>query len=91
MQIEPVDDRRSVEPLDEALRRSETLRLLAAKPRLTMREANEAATELGISRAYLYRLLAAFRMRPRTSTLLLKARGRKAGTYRFGKLSAWPN
>ena len=81
MQVESVDDRRSAAPLDEALRRSETLRLLAAKPRLTMREADEAATELGIKRAYLYRLLAAFRMRPRTSTLLPKARGRKAGTY----------
>jgi putative transposase len=74
-------DQRPAPPLDEALRRSETLRLLASKPRLTIREMDEAATRLGIRRAYLYRLLAAFRMRPRTSTLLPKAEGRKVGTY----------
>jgi putative transposase len=40
----------------------------------------EAAKNLGIRRAYVYRLLAAFRERPRSSTLLPKTVGRKAGT-----------
>jgi putative transposase len=66
--------------LEDALRRSETLRVLTAKPRLTTREIDDAGSELGLSRAYVYRLLAAFRARPKTSTLLPKAEGRKAGT-----------
>ena len=74
------DDQHPVAPLDKALQRSETLRLLAAKPRLTTREVDEAASSLGIRRAYVYRLLAAFRGRPRTSTLMPKAEGRRAGT-----------
>ena len=41
---------------------------------------DECASKLGVRRAYLYRLLAAFRKRPRTSTLLPKAEGRKAGS-----------
>jgi len=42
---------------------------------------DEAASKLGIRRAYLYRLLAAFRERPRTSTVLQKTEGRKSGTW----------
>ena len=80
MQNKREDGHRLAGPLDEALRRSETLRLLAAKTRLTTREMDEAASRLGIRRAYIYRLLAAFRVRPRTSTLLPKAEGRKTGT-----------
>jgi hypothetical protein len=48
---------------------------------LTTIEVDEAARTLGIRRAYVYRLLAAFRKRPRTSTLLPKDEGRKAGTW----------
>jgi putative transposase len=70
----------SASALDKALRRSEILRLLAAKPRLTTGEIDEAASGLGLGRAYIYRLLAAFRTRPRTSTLLPKTKGRKTGT-----------
>lgn len=81
MQNNPESCKGLAAQLDEALRRSETLRLLAAKPRLTVLEIEEAASKLGIRRAYLYRLLAAFRKRPRTSTLLPKAEGRKAGTW----------
>ena len=74
------NDGGSAVPLDEALRRSETLRILAAKPHLTIGEVEEAARNLGLSRAYVYRSLAAFRTRPRTSTLLPKPAGRKTGT-----------
>jgi putative transposase len=73
-------DQCSAAPVGDALKRCETLRLLAARPRLTTREMDEAASKLGLSRAYLYRLLAAFRKRPRTSTLLPKTEGRKTGT-----------
>jgi putative transposase len=81
LQISPQGDDRKAALLDKALRRSEALRLLAAKPRLTTLEMDEAASKLGIRRAYLYRLLAAFRERPRTSTLLQKTEGRKSGTW----------
>ena len=81
MKESPEGARHSAAQTQKALRRSETLRLLAAKPRLTTLEVDEAARTLGIRRAYVYRLLAAFRKRPRTSTLLPKNEGRKAGTW----------
>jgi putative transposase len=77
----PEGGRHSAAGVEKALQRSETLRLLAAKPRLTILDVDEAASTLGIRRAYVYRLLAAFRKRPRTSTLLPKTEGRKAGTW----------
>jgi putative transposase len=76
----PEHTQQSKATLEDALKRGETLRVLAAKPRLTAREVDEAANGLGLSRAYVYRLLAAFRARPKTSTLLPKTAGRKAGT-----------
>lgn len=81
MKSNPEHGKHSAARIDEALRRSETLRLLAAKPRLTTLEVDKAASKLGIRRAYVYRLLAAFRKRPRSSTLLPKTEGRKAGTW----------
>ena len=72
--------RQSTTAFELALRRAETLRLLAAKPRLTTREMDEAAGALGIRRAYIYKLLAAFRLHPRVSTLLPKTEGRRRGT-----------
>jgi predicted DNA-binding transcriptional regulator AlpA len=50
------------------------------KPRPTVLEVDEAASNLGLSRTHFYRLLARFRQRPRSSTLLLKAEGRKSGS-----------
>jgi putative transposase len=80
LQSNPRGGKRSAARLDEALLRSEKLKLLAATPRLTTLKIDEVAKDLGIGRAYVYRLLAAFRKRPRTSTLIPKTRGRKAGT-----------
>ena len=65
---------------ESALHRSKTVRLLADRSRLTTREVDEAAKSLGLSRPHLYRLLASFRQRPRSSTLLPKAEGRKPGS-----------
>jgi putative transposase len=53
---------------------------LAAKSRLTILEVEAAASSLGLSRTHFYRLLEQFRKRPRLSTLLPKAEGRKVGT-----------
>jgi putative transposase len=71
---------RAVAVLEVALHRSKAIGFLAAKHRLTILEVDEAAKSLGLSRPHLYRLLARFRQRPRSSTLLPKAGGRKPGS-----------
>jgi hypothetical protein len=52
LQINPQGDDRKSALLDKALRRSEALRLLAAKTRLTILDMDEAASKLGIRRAH---------------------------------------
>jgi putative transposase len=65
---------------EAALKRCEVVQQLAAKSRLTILEVEAAASSLGLSRTHFYRLLEQFRKRPRLSTLLPKAEGRKVGT-----------
>jgi predicted DNA-binding transcriptional regulator AlpA len=65
---------------EAALKRCDVVRQLAAKSRLTILEVEAAASSLGLSRTHFYRLLEQFRQRPRLSTLLPKAEGRKVGT-----------
>ncbi len=76
----PEDRERAAAALEGALLRNQTVRLLATRPRLTISEVDEAALKLGLSRAHLYRLLARFRQRPRSSTLAIRPRGRKTGS-----------
>ena len=59
-----------------ACAREAVIRPLAAAPHIGRAEIEAAATALGIRRAYVYRLLAAYRRRPQTSTLVPKHRGR---------------
>lgn len=59
-----------------ACAREAVIRPLAAAPHVGRAEIAAAATTLGIRRAYVYRLLAAYRRRPQTSTLVPKQRGR---------------
>lgn len=59
-----------------ACARETVLRPLATSPHAGRAEIEAAATALGIRRAYVYRLLAAYRRRPQTSTLVPKHRGR---------------
>jgi len=74
------NEERSAATRDAALKRCEVVRQLAAKSRLTILEVEAAASSLGFSRTHFYRLLEQFRQRPRLSTLLPKAEGRKVGT-----------
>src|SRR4051812_18729449 len=60
--------------------REAVIRPLAAIPHPGRKEIEAAATSLGIGRAYMYRLLAAYRDRPQTSTLVAKHRGRPHAT-----------
>lgn len=59
-----------------AYAREAVIRPLAAHPRVGRDEINSAAALLGIRRAYLYRLLSAYRQRSQTSILIPKPRGR---------------
>ena len=60
-----------------ACAREAVIRLLITRPRVRRDELASAAATLGIGRAYLYRLLSAYRQRPQTSTLLPRHRGRR--------------
>lgn len=72
-----------------ACAREAVIRPLAASPRVGREEIDAAATGLGIRRAYVYRLLAAYRRRPQTSTLVPKHRGRHQHTHVLdGKVEA---
>jgi len=59
-----------------ACAREAVIRPLAAISRVGRKEIEAAAMSLGIGRAYVYRLLAAYRDRSQTSTLVPKHRGR---------------
>jgi putative transposase len=60
-----------------ACAREAVIRPLAACGRAGREAVNNAAATLGIHRAYLYRLLSAYRQRPQTSTLIPHHRGRR--------------
>jgi putative transposase len=60
--------------------REAVIRPLAEAPRLSHARADVAAATLGISRSLVYRLVAQFRERPQTSTLLLRRRGLRRQT-----------
>jgi len=71
----------SIEEIPEELwqvacAREAVIRPLAAFTHVGRAEIEAAATTLGIRRAYVYRILAAYRRRPQTSTLVPKHRGR---------------
>jgi putative transposase len=75
----------SVEEIPEALwqaacAREAVIRPLSIASRVGRAEIDAAAAALGIRRAYVYRLLAAYRRRPQTSTLVPKHRGRPEDT-----------
>jgi putative transposase len=63
-----------------ACAREAVVRPLVAAPHIGRAEIEAAAKTLGICRAYVYRLLATYRRRPQTSTLVPKHRGRPQDT-----------
>src|SRR5271167_855363 len=64
----------------EACRREAVIRPLAEQDPVSRQEAVAAAKQLGISRAMVYRLVASFRRRPQTSSLVPGVRGRAASS-----------
>jgi putative transposase len=63
-----------------ACTREAAIRPLTAIPHVGRQEIEAAAVALGVRRAYVYRLLVAYRNRPQTSTLVPKHRGRPPDT-----------
>ncbi len=63
----------------EAEQRAKVIGRLAQKQRCTFAEIDAAAAELGVTRAYVYRLLRLYRESPQTSTLVPARRGRRTG------------
>ena len=61
--------------------RETILRTLATQSSLSESDARLASKRMGVGRAYFYRLLAAYRLRPQTSTLLPRAAGRPSGLH----------
>ncbi|PWT98396.1 MAG: transposase [Candidatus Melainabacteria bacterium] len=68
------------EPWQSAVQREMVVRPLAQKPDLCPEEMKAACAKLGVSKAFLYRLLSRYRNDPRTSALLPRKRGRPVGT-----------
>jgi len=63
-----------------ACAREAVIRPLAACDRVGREDVDKAAANVGIRRAYLYRLLSAYGQRPQTSTLIPHDRGRPRET-----------
>jgi putative transposase len=69
----------------EALERERVIRALALAPQINRPEVDVAASDLGLSRAMVYRLVARYRSDPHTSTLLSRSAGRPSGTRLLGQ------
>lgn len=65
----------------QARHREAILRSLVTRPSLSEADIQVASEQMGVGRAYLYRLLAAYRLRPKASTLLAGATGRSSGLH----------
>jgi putative transposase len=67
----------------EALRREAVIRPLAGRPRLTVAAVDAPAEELGLKRARIYRLIAAYRAQAVTSALIPPPPGPHKGSHRL--------
>jgi hypothetical protein len=61
---------------EAARRREKLIRPLVARGSITHNNVDAAATELGLSRSFMYKLLTRYRRRPQTSSSLFAKRGR---------------
>ena len=69
------------EEWSRARHRETILRSLVTQSSLSETDIRLASKRMGVGRAYFYRLLAAYRLRPQTSTLLPRAGGRPSGLH----------
>jgi len=66
-----------------ARHREAVLRPLAGRSQLSQTIVRDAVQRIGVSRAHFYRLLAAYKLRSQTSTLLRRPDGQIGGTHRL--------
>src|SRR5580658_5240574 len=66
-----------------ARHREAVLRPLAGQCHLSETIVQDAVQQIGVSRAHFYRLLAAYKLRSQTSTLLPRPDGRTGGAHRL--------
>lgn len=71
----------TLEEWGRARHRESILRPLATQGPLSEADIRLASKRMGVGRAYFYRLLAAYKVRPQTSTLLPRRDGLAAGTH----------
>ena len=76
MQKQPNWQSASENDWEAARRREKLIRPLMARGSITHNDVDAAAAELGLSRSFMYKLLARYRRRPQTSSLLFAKRGR---------------
>jgi len=69
------------EEWSRARHRETILRSPVTQSSLSEADIRLASKRMGVGRAYFYRLLAAYRLRPQTSTLLPRASGRPSGLH----------
>lgn len=80
MAEQPAHELASPEDWNRARMREAILRPLAGRSSLSQSDVSVAAKRMGVGRAYFYKLLAAYRLRPQTSSLLCQAKGLRTGT-----------
>lgn len=76
MQKQPNWQSASENDWEAARRREKLIRPLIARGSITHNDVDAAAAGLGLSRSFMYKLLARYRRRPQTSSLLFAKRGR---------------
>jgi putative transposase len=79
----PLNDQADAAAWSRARHRETVLRRLIAQPYLSESLVRDAIQQIHVSRANFYRLLAAYKLRPQTSTLLPRPDGQTPGTHRL--------
>ena len=79
----PQHESATPEEWNQARHRERILRPLLIQPSLSEADVQAACERMGVKRAYLYRLFAAYKLCPKTSTLLPHAGGRPSGSHRL--------
>jgi len=81
MTEDPSHELATAEEWNRARHRETVLRSLLTQSSLSETDIQIASKQMGVGRAYFYRLFAAYKLCPKTSTLLSRAGGRPSGLH----------
>ena len=81
MTEDPSHELATAEEWNRARHRETVLRSLLTQSTLSETDIQIASKQMGVRRAYFYRLFAAYKLCPKTSTLLSRAGGRPSGLH----------